>query len=53
MKSNPIFKPISVRAPAGGEDKKAEFVITQKNKTVGKDVFYVEMFWIIQGKAED
>jgi len=36
---------------AGFEEKKAEFVITQKIKTVVKDVFYVEMFWIIQGKA--
>jgi len=51
MKSNPIFKQISMRAPSGRRRKKAEFVITQKIKTVGKDVFYVEMFWIVQGKA--
>ena len=27
------------------------FVTLQKIKPVSKDVFYVEMFWIIQGKA--
>ena len=39
-------------APAGSVGKKmAEFVTPQKIKPVSKDVFYVEMFWIIQGKV--
>ena len=45
--SHPVFMQITKR-----EVKMAKFVAPQKkNKPVSKDVFYVGMFWFVQGKT--